>query len=135
MGRTTSTMPIATLPPPPPKTYALNTRLRIIDGSVYSVVAFSSHESASFRGAGGHSCGREARLATRQGRTTCTMPVATLPPCPPAGAPNAVLGAERARHATTTRVPAPTPIDPCEGISIELMTSDRKLEAYIWGSK
>jgi len=31
------------------------------------LVAVSSHESATFRGGGGHFCGRVARLATRQG--------------------------------------------------------------------
>ena len=35
--------------------------------SVGLVVAVSSHESATFRGGGGHFCGRVVRLATRQG--------------------------------------------------------------------
>ena len=42
------------------------TRPRETDGSVCYVVAVSSHESAMFRGGGGHFCGRVTRLATRQ---------------------------------------------------------------------
>ena len=45
---------------------ALNIRPRKIEGSVGFVVSISSHESATFRGAG-HLCGRVARLATSQG--------------------------------------------------------------------
>ena len=40
---------------------------REIDGCVGLVVAVSSHESVTFRGGGGHCCGRLARLAKRQG--------------------------------------------------------------------
>ena len=40
---------------------------REIYSSVGLVVAGSLHESSTFRGGGGHNCGRVARLATRQG--------------------------------------------------------------------